>query len=96
MKKTTKIQKKGLGSGLSSLLGKETNSGSNLIKQNIDNNYKMIPIEFITPGPWQPRKIFDEKNIKHLSESIKKQGIIQPVVLKSKNNTQNQYFLFFF
>ena len=93
MKKTTKIKKKGLGSGLSSLLGTETNSGPNLIKQNIDNNYKMIPIEFITPGPWQPRKIFDEKNIKHLSESIKKQGIIQPVVLKSKNNTQNQYFL---
>ena len=93
MKKTTKIKNKGLGSGLSSLLGKETNSGSNLIKQNIDNNYKMIPIEFIAPGPWQPRKIFDEKNIQHLSESIKKQGIIQPVVLKSKNNTQNQYFL---
>lgn len=93
MKKTTKIKNKGLGSGLSSLLGKETNSGSNLIKQNIDNNYKMIPIEFITPGPWQPRKIFDEKNIKHLSESIKKQGIIQPVVLKTKNNTHNQYFL---
>ena len=93
MKKTTKIKNKGLGSGLSSLLGKNTNSGLNLIKQNIDNNYKMIPIEFITPGPWQPRKIFDEKNIKHLSESIKNQGIIQPVVLKSKNNTQNQYFL---
>ena len=56
MTKITKIKKKGLGSGLSSLLGQETNSGSNLIKQNIDNNYKMIPIEFITPGPWQPTK----------------------------------------
>ena len=93
MKNTLKTKNKGLGSGLSSLLGKETNNTSNASNQNIVKNYKMIPIEFISPGPWQPRKIFDEKNIKNLSDSIKKQGIIQPVVLKSKANIQNEYFL---
>ena len=93
MKKPIKTKRNGLGSGLSSLLGKEANSTSNLLQQNVVTNYQMIPIEFILPGPWQPRKIFDEMNIKNLSESIKKQGIIQPVILKSKENTRNRYFL---
>ena len=93
MKKNIKNQQKGLGSGLSSLLGKENDNRSKFLKQKVDNNYQMIPIEFISPGPWQPRKIFDETNIKNLSESIKTQGIIQPVVLKSKKNKPNQYFL---
>ena len=75
----------GLGSGLSSLLGAE-------IKKNIDN-YKMIPVEFIKPGPWQPRKIFDKEELISLSNSIKKQGIIQPVILKSNDIIKNQYFL---
>ena len=75
----------GLGSGLSSLLGAE-------IKKNNDN-YKMIPVEFIKPGPWQPRKIFDKEELESLSASIKKQGIIQPVILKSNDILKNQYFL---
>ena len=88
MKKTIKLKKNGLGSGLSSLLGEE-NKGFLKLK----NNYQMIPIEFISPGPWQPRKIFDEDNIKNLSESIKTQGVIQPVVLKSKRDFPNEYYL---
>ena len=84
------IQKKnarpiGLGSGLSSLLGAE-------VEKNTDN-YKMIPLEFIKAGPWQPRKIFDKDELKSLSNSIKKQGIIQPVILKSKDTIKNQYFI---
>ena len=93
IKNKKKLTKRGLGSGLSSLLGKENNNISNITNPNLDNNYQMIPIEFISPGPWQPRKIFDKTNIKNLSDSIKKQGIIQPVVLKPRKNTKNQYFL---
>ncbi len=93
MKKNIKTQSKGLGSGLSSLLGNEPNNLSNTTRMNDKNNYQLIPIELISPGPWQPRKIFNDVSIKSLSESIKKQGIIQPVVLKSKKNTLNQYWL---
>ena len=46
----------------------------------------MVPIEFIKPGPWQPRKVFDKDELVSLSSSIKKQGIIQPVILKSNQN----------
>ena len=75
----------GLGSGLSSLLGAE-------VEKNTDN-YKMIPLEFIKAGPWQPRKVFDKDELESLSNSIKKQGIIQPVILKSKDTKKNQYFI---
>ena len=75
----------GLGSGLSSLLGVE-------VEKNTDN-YKMIPLEFIKAGPWQPRKIFDKDELESLSNSIKKQGILQPVILKSNDTIKNQYFI---
>ena len=85
MKQKKNARPVGLGSGLSSLLGAE-------VQKNTDN-YKMIPVEFIKPGPWQPRKIFDKDELESLSNSIKKQGIIQPVILKSNDNIKNQYFI---
>ena len=75
----------GLGSGLSSLLGAEVEKNS--------DNYKLVPLEFIKPGPWQPRKIFDKDELESLSNSIKKQGIIQPVILKSNDSVKNEYFI---
>ena len=75
----------GLGSGLSSLLGAEAEKKS--------ENFRMVPIEFIKPGPWQPRKDFDKKDLEALSISISRQGIIQPIVLKSNKNQKNQYFI---
>ena len=85
MKQKKNARPIGLGSGLSSLLGVE-------VEKNTDN-YKMIPLEFIKAGPWQPRKIFDKDELESLSNSIRKQGIIQPVILKSNDNKKNQYFI---
>ena len=94
MKKNINSKNKGLGRGLSSLLGQEDPNKTNFIEKNIENsNYKLVPIELIEPGPWQPRKKFDKNNMQTLAESIKKQGIIQPVVLKTKKNNPNEYFL---
>ena len=85
MKQKKNTRSVGLGSGLSSLLGAE-------VEKSIDN-YKKIPIEFIKPGPWQPRKIFDNDELESLSNSIKNQGIIQPVILKPDDTIKNQYFI---
>lgn len=41
-----------------------------------------IPIEFIQPGKYQPRTYFAEESIAELSDSIKAQGVIQPIVLR--------------
>ncbi len=85
MKQKKNARPAGLGSGLSSLLGAEV--------QKHTDNYKMIPVEFIKPGPWQPRKIFNKDELESLSNSIKKQGIIQPVILKPNDIIKNQYFI---
>ena len=85
MKQKKNVRTQGLGSGLSSLLGAEVEKSP--------DNYKMIPVEFIKPGPWQPRKIFDKDELESLSNSIKNQGIIQPVILKPNDAKKNQYFI---
>ena len=85
MKQKKNTRNTGLGSGLSSLLGTEVDKNS--------KDFKMVPIELIKPGPWQPRKTFDKKELESLSISIKKQGIIQPVILKENKKIKNQYLL---
>ena len=53
----------------------------------------MIPIEFIEPGPWQPRKSFDKNELESLSKSITNQGIIQPIILTTREDKKNHYYL---
>ena len=92
MKKNKITKTSGLGSGLSSLLGSEFEKKS-ILSENVNEKYKMIPIEFIQPGPWQPRKIFDKKELESLSKSIKNQGVIQPIILKTRDDKIKNYYL---
>ena len=85
MKQKKKSKSIGLGSGLSSLLGSEVAKKS--------ENFQMVPVELIKPGPWQPRKSFNTNVLLSLSDSIKEQGIIQPIILKSNKKIKNQYFI---
>ena len=86
-----------LGRGLSSLLG-----DSDEIVKNIENtqistnnplksNIKKIPIEFINPTSWQPRKHFDQESLKELSLSIREKGIFQPILVRSVKNNNSRY-----
>ena len=93
MKKNKVIKNSGLGSGLSSLLGSEFEKKSILSEKNVNETYKMIPIEFIEPGPWQPRKSFDKNELESLSKSITNQGVIQPIILKTRDDKKNHYYL---
>ena len=43
-----------------------------------------VPVGSIRPNPWQPRKTFDKEKLKELSDSIKKHGIIQPLIVRKK------------
>ena len=92
MKKNKITKTSGLGSGLSSLLGSEFEKKS-ILSENVTDEYKMVPIEFIQPGPWQPRKIFDKKELESLSKSIKNQGVIQPIILKTRDDKIKNYYL---
>ena len=77
-----KVRKKPLGRGLSSLLG-ENLIVENLTNTNSKNNLSFIPIEHLSPGSWQVRKNFDENELSSLSQSIKNNGIFQPIVVVS-------------
>ena len=72
---------KKLGKGLSSLLGSKENSS---INQNLSVDKKgllLVPIEKIYRDEQQPRKEFDQVRISELSQSIKENGLIQPLIL---------------
>ena len=73
------MKKRGLGRGLEALLGSETKP---------DVAMDEIPVEFISPGPFQPRKNFPEDALNELAESIKRQGIVQPIVVREGSVTK--------
>ena len=75
------INKK-LGKGLSSLLGEKAAAQNNT---NLNKGLLLIPIEKIFRDERQPRKIFDKEKINELSQSIKKNGLIQPLIVTKKD-----------
>ena len=93
MRRQKNMKTSGLGSGLSSLLGEQSDKSSWIADDDNSENYRMIPIELIEPGPWQPRKDFDKSELESLAISIKNQGVIQPVIIKEKKDIKNEYYL---
>ena len=71
---------KGLGKGLSALMG-------DIPLENIQtkSSSEKIPIHFVYANPSQPRKNFNQELLNELSESIKEQGIIQPILVRKKS-----------
>ena len=71
---------KGLGKGLSALMG-------DIPQDNVQtkSSSEKIPIHFVYANPSQPRKNFNQELLKELSESIKEQGIIQPILVRKKS-----------
>ena len=83
-------KKKPLGRGLSSLLGENINV-DNLTNLNTKNNLSVIPIDYLSAGSWQVRKNFDESELYSLSQSIKNNGIFQPIVVVSDKEENGKY-----
>ena len=77
---TSKI-KKGLGRGLSSLIG-ETKTEININK---------LSISELVSNKFQPRKFFDEDNLQDLTNSIKERGIIQPIIVRKSSDNNSKY-----
>ena len=77
---TTKI-KKGLGRGLSSLIG----------ETKIEINISRLPISDLVSNKFQPRKVFDEESLQDLTNSIKERGIIQPIIVRKSNDDSSKY-----
>ena len=75
---------KKLGKGLSSLLGNRNTIAQQ--KDTENNGLLLVPIEKIFRDESQPRKEFDKDKIDELAQSIKKNGLIQPIILVKRNN----------
>lgn len=75
-------QQRGLGRGLNALLSDELVNASNAKEETI----KIVDINEIEPNFGQPRKNFDEEELKELSSSILEHGILQPLIVREKNN----------
>ena len=84
----TNIQKKGLGRGLSSLMG-DTNISST---DNVAKSSEVtISIAALKPSPSQPRRLFDKNSINELAESIKSKGLVQPILVRPSKTDENSY-----
>ena len=73
--------KKGLGRGLSSLIG----------ETKVETNTNKLLLSDIVPNKYQPRKNFIEENLDDLANSIKERGVIQPIIVRESNLDSSKY-----
>ncbi len=73
--------KKGLGRGLSSLIG----------ETKVETNTNKLSLSDIVPNKYQPRKNFEEENLEDLTNSIKERGVIQPIIVRQSNVNNAKY-----
>ncbi|WP_075506101.1 ParB/RepB/Spo0J family partition protein [Candidatus Pelagibacter communis] len=73
--------KKGLGRGLSSLIG----------EVKVESEKNQLQISDLVPNKYQPRKIFDENNLIDLTNSIKERGMIQPIIVRKSNIGEGKF-----
>ena len=73
--------KRGLGRGLSSLIG----------ENKVEDIKNQLPISDLSPNKYQPRKIFDETNLEDLTNSIKERGMIQPIIVRKSTNEKTKF-----
>ncbi|PAJ75915.1 chromosome partitioning protein ParB [Pseudoalteromonas sp. NBT06-2] len=85
-------KKRGLGRGLDALLTSSKPAVAKTTQTSIDqveitknlekSELQKLPIEFIKPGKYQPRKDMSEQALEDLASSIRSQGVIQPIVVR--------------
>jgi ParB family chromosome partitioning protein len=73
--------KKGLGRGLSSLIG----------ETKVETKTNKLLLSEIIPNKYQPRKNFDAANLEDLTNSIKERGVIQPIIVRKSNTDNSKY-----
>lgn len=78
---------KGLGKGLDALFRDKIQINNNSLNDE-PNKLRYIYIDDLEPSPFQPRSIFSEEAIEELAQSIKSQGLLQPILVRKKSNDE--------
>ena len=81
-------KKKGLGRGLSALFGDEKSEKPKT--KNVASKTKAL-IGDLTRNPYQPRQVFDEEKLQELANSIKINGVIQPIAVRPVDGNEGKY-----
>ncbi|WP_322406603.1 ParB/RepB/Spo0J family partition protein [Idiomarina sp. PL1-037] len=84
-------KKRGLGRGLDALLtSNQQNSDrqSEQVTEEVKGELQKLPVEFLKPGRYQPRKDMSPEALEDLAASVKAQGIIQPIVVRPVGNDE--------
>jgi ParB family chromosome partitioning protein len=75
-------KKRGLGRGLEALLGPKAAADAPALEATPGDTLRALPVDAIAPGKYQPRKQWDQDKLEELAESIRAQGVIQPIVVR--------------
>ncbi|MCA1714368.1 MAG: ParB/RepB/Spo0J family partition protein, partial [Gammaproteobacteria bacterium] len=88
-------KKRGLGRGLEALLGPKAAAEAPALEATADDTLRHLPVDALAPGKYQPRRAMDPDKLTELAESIKAQGVIQPIVVRDlgrgRKNGQPRY-----
>jgi ParB family chromosome partitioning protein len=76
-------RQRGLGRGLSALLGEQVVESAPVDGAPAPVGVRMAPIESLKPNPDQPRKIFDREDLEELAASIRDKGVLQPILVRT-------------
>ena len=80
--KSAPAKKRGLGRGLEALLGPKGAAQAPVLEATPADRLHQLPVDALSPGKYQPRKTMDQAKLAELAESIKAQGVIQPIVVR--------------
>ncbi|NNH82969.1 ParB/RepB/Spo0J family partition protein [Rhizobium laguerreae] len=76
------VSKRRLGRGLAALIGEMDQPVPVEVERTISAD-RMIPIEFVSRNPRNPRRFFDDSELHDLASSIRQHGIVQPIVVRT-------------
>ena len=84
---SNKNSRNALGRGLSALIPTAPVAGSDSqVKKPAESAQRTLPIERIIPNKGQPRKTFEKGPLEELAESIRQQGVLQPIIVRSQGS----------
>lgn len=93
------MAKRGLGKGIGSLMGdysmekKVVTGAGSLSTDDNNNSVVMLGVDKITSNPGQPRKHFDTKALQELANSIKEQGVLQPILVEESSDIPGHFII---
>ncbi|WP_297573852.1 ParB/RepB/Spo0J family partition protein [uncultured Campylobacter sp.] len=81
-----KVKKARLGRGLDAILGDVESAYARELESGNEDLVLEIPVEKVKPNPYQPRAVFDKEALEELAQSIKRHGLIQPIIVIKKDD----------